>query len=66
MIKDKSQALKTIENISLVSEETAASSQEAAISTDNQMNAIEDMQGIAHEMEILTKELDKKLKKYKI
>lgn len=66
MQNDKNQVLEAIENISSVSQETAASSQQVAATTEGQLNAIEDMNEAAQRLDELVHELDKKLKKYKL
>jgi methyl-accepting chemotaxis protein len=66
MQNDKNDVISAIENISSVSEETAASSEEVAASTESQLKSIEDMKVAAQSLNELVQELDKKLKKYKI
>lgn len=66
MQTDKDQVINAIENISSVSEETAASSQQVAATTEHQLKAIEDMKDASNSMEKLVQELDVHLKKYKI
>lgn len=66
MQDDKNEVISSIENISSVSEETAASSQEVAATTEHQLKAIDDMKVAAHDLDNLVQELDKKLKKYKL
>ncbi len=66
MQNDKNDVISAIENISSVSEETAASSEEVAATTEHQLRAIEDMKTAAQSLDELVQELDKKLKKYKI
>lgn len=66
MQQDKDQVLLAIEYISSVSEETAASSQEVAATTEQQLKAIDDMKEAALGMNDLAHELDKNLKKYKL
>lgn len=66
MQQDKDEVIGAIENISSVSEETAASSQEVAATTEHQLKAIDDMKSAADSLDELVQELDKKLKKYKL
>ena len=66
MQNDKNHVISAIENISAVSEETAASSEEVAATTESQLKAIDDMKVAAQNLDELVRELDKKLKKYKI
>ncbi len=66
MQSDKDDVISAIENISSVSQETAASSQEVAASTEHQLKAFEDMKGGAEDLHKLVKELDSRLKKYKL
>lgn len=66
MQRDKNEVIAAIENISSVSQETAASSEEVAATTENQLKAIDDMKLAADSLNDLVKELDAKLKKYKL
>lgn len=66
MQTEKDHVIKAIENISSVSQETAASSQEVAATTDQQLKEIDDMKTDAERLDELVQELDKKLKKYKL
>jgi methyl-accepting chemotaxis protein len=66
MQADKDEVIAAIENISSVSQETAASSQEVAASTEHQLREIEEMKTAAGQLDELVQELDKKLKKYKL
>ncbi len=66
MQKDKDVVITAIENISSVSQETAASSQQVAATTEHQLKAIEDMKGASVALDELVQELEKKLKKYKL
>ncbi|MCX8130531.1 MAG: methyl-accepting chemotaxis protein [Clostridia bacterium] len=66
MQNDKDEVISAIENISSVSQQTAASSQEVAATTEHQLKAIEDMKHDAESLDMLVQELDKKLKRYKI
>ncbi|HEX2944782.1 MAG TPA: methyl-accepting chemotaxis protein [Clostridia bacterium] len=63
---DKDAVITAIENISSVSEETAASSQQVAATTEQQLKGIDDMKVAAEQLNELVQELDKKLKKFKI
>ncbi len=66
MQQEKDHVIEAIESISSVSEETAASSQEVAATTEHQLKAIEEMKDAALGMNDLVQELDKNLKKYKL
>lgn len=66
MQHDKDSVITAINNISSVSQETAASSEEVAATTEHQLKAIDDMQQDAARLDELVQELDKKLKKYKV
>jgi len=66
MQKDKDDVISSIENISSVSQQTAASSEEVAATTEQQLNAIEEMKESAIHLDGLVQELDKKLKKFKL
>jgi len=66
MQSDKDAVINAIENISSVSEETAASSQQVAATTEQQLKEIDDMKVAAEQLNELVQELDKKLKKFKI
>ena len=66
MQKDRDVVMVAIENISSVSQQTAASSEEVAATTEHQLKAIEDMKGASEDLDELVQELDKKLKKYKL
>ncbi len=66
MQTDKDEVITAIENISSVSQETAASSQEVAATTEQQLKEIDDMNSAAERMNELVQELDKKLKNFKI
>jgi methyl-accepting chemotaxis protein len=66
MQHDKDEVISAIENISSVSEETAASSEEVAATTEHQLKAIDGMKVAADGLNELVKELDSKLKKYKL
>jgi len=66
MQSDKDNVIVAIENISSVSQETAASSEQVAATTEQQLKAIDEMQVAASRLDELVQELDKKLKKYKL
>lgn len=66
MQTDKDDVIVAIENISSVSQETAASSEQVAATTEQQLKAIDEMQIAATRLDELVQELDKKLKKYKL
>lgn len=66
MQEDKNEVISAIENISSVSEQTAASSQEVAATTENQLKTIDDMKLAAQSLDSLVQQLDVKLKKYKL
>lgn len=66
MQSDKDDVIAAIENISSVSQETAASSQEVAATTEHQLKEIDEMKTAAARLDELVQELDKKLKKYKV
>ncbi|HEY5585336.1 MAG TPA: methyl-accepting chemotaxis protein [Ruminiclostridium sp.] len=66
MQDDKSEVISAIENISSVSQQTAASSQEVAATTESQLKTLDDMKIAAQGLDQLVKQLDIKLKKYKL
>ncbi len=66
MQEDKSEVISAIENISSVSQQTAASSEEVAATTENQLKTLEDMKIASESLDQLVKQLDIKLKKYKL
>lgn len=66
MQDDKGEVISAIENISSVSQQTAASSQEVAATTENQLKTLDDMKLAAQSLDQLVKQLDVKLKKYKL
>jgi len=66
MQDDKGEVISAIENISSVSQQTAASSEEVAATTENQLKILEDMKIAAESLDQLVKQLDIKLKKYKL
>ncbi len=66
MQNDKGEVISAIENISSVSQQTAASSEEVAATTENQLKTLDDMKIAAQGLDQLVKQLDLKLKKYKL
>jgi methyl-accepting chemotaxis protein len=66
MEKDKDMVNAAIENISYVSEQTAASSEEVAATTDSQLKIFDNLRVSADQLNDLSIELEKHLKKYKI
>lgn len=66
MQSDKDVVISAIESISSVSQETAASSEEVAATTEQQLKAIDEMQNASADLDTLVRELDEKLKKYKL
>ncbi|OGO80661.1 MAG: chemotaxis protein [Clostridiales bacterium GWC2_40_7] len=66
MQKDRDVVMVAIENISSVSQQTAASSEEVAATTEHQLKAIEDMKSASVDLDQLVQELDAKLKRYKL
>jgi methyl-accepting chemotaxis protein len=66
MEKDKDMVNAAIENISYVSEQTAASSEEVAATTDAQLKIFDNLRMSSKKLNTLTEELDKHLQKYKI
>lgn len=66
MQRDKDSVISAINNISSVSQETAASSEEVAATTEHQLKAIDEMSQDAARLDELVQELDKRLKKYKV
>lgn len=66
MQDDKSEVISAIENISSVSQQTAASSEEVAATTENQLKTLDSMKIASESLDQLVKQLDVKLKKYKL
>ena len=66
MQNDKTEVISVIENISAISEETVAFSGELAVSSEHQLKHINDMNEAASRLNELVKELDYKLRKYKV
>lgn len=66
MQTDKDNVISAIENISSVSQETAASSEQVAATTEAQLKEIDDMKTAAEQLDELVQGLDKNLKKFKL
>lgn len=66
MDKYKDNVLAVIENISSVSQETAACSEEVAATTESQLKLFENLKNVADKLNVLSKDMDKNLNKYKI
>ena len=66
MEENKEQAINSIQYISAVSEETAASSQEVTASTQEQLACIEELSRHADELEKSAKELQNSIFKFKL
>jgi len=66
MQTDKDEVIRAIEHISSVSQETAASSQEMAATTEAQMKAFDELHEASTDLGKLVVELDEKLKRYKL
>ncbi len=66
MEENKEQAINSIQNISAVSEETAASSEEVTASTQEQMASIEDLSVKADELKKDAGELQQSIKQFKL
>ena len=66
MQTDKDEVIRAIEHISSVSQETAASSQEMAATTEAQIKAFDELQEASADLSQLVVELDEKLKHYKL
>ncbi|PYG88858.1 methyl-accepting chemotaxis protein [Ruminiclostridium sufflavum DSM 19573] len=66
MQNDKSEVISSIENISSVSQQTAASSEEVAATTENQLKILDDMKTSAQSLDQLVNQLNLNLKKYKL
>ncbi|HHY25659.1 MAG TPA: chemotaxis protein [Desulfitobacterium dehalogenans] len=60
------EVLNVIENISVVTKEAAASSEEIAAAAGSQVSILEEMNEVALKLDAITQELDVKLKKYKL
>ena len=65
MQEDKDEVIRSIEHISSVSQETAAS-EEMSATTDSQMKAFDELNEASKSLEELVLELDERLKRYKI
>lgn len=66
MQNDKTEVIAAIENISAVSQQTAAFSEEVAVTSEHQLKYIDDMKEASGTLDKLVKELADKLGKYKI
>ena len=66
MDETKEQAINAIQNISAVSEETAASSQEVTASTQEQLSCIEELSRFADELKSASDELQSSVSKFKL
>lgn len=66
MEKDKNKVIASIENISDVSQQTAAGSEEVAATTDAQLKTFEKMRVSANKLGELSSELEKHLNRYKV
>ena len=66
MEENKEQAINAIQNISAVSEETAASSEEVTASTQEQLSSIEELSHYADDLEESAKELQQSISKFKL
>lgn len=66
MQNDKTEVINLIESISAISGETVAFSKELAVSSEHQLEHINDMNESAVKLSDLVKELDSKLRKYKV
>ena len=66
MEENKAHAISSIQNISAVSEETAASSQEVTASTEEQLSAIEELSRFADELRIASEEMQGAIEKFKL
>ncbi len=64
MEKNKEQAINSIQNISAVSEETAASSEEVTASTQEQASAIEELSRFAEELRESSSELQSSIERF--
>ncbi len=66
MQNDKTEVINAIENISAISEDTAAFSTELAVSSEHQLTYINDMNEASVRLNDLVRELNDKLSKYKV
>ncbi len=66
MEENKEQAINAIQNISAVSEETAASSQEVTASTQEQLSSIEELSRFAEELKMASDDLQSAVDKFKL
>jgi methyl-accepting chemotaxis protein len=66
MDEDKDQTTLAIQNISAVSEETAASSEEVTASTQEQLSSIEDLSQFAVDLGELSEQLKASISQFKV
>lgn len=66
MGENKTHAINAIQNISAVSQETAASSEEVTASTEEQLSSIEELSRFADELKSSSEELEKAISKFKL
>ncbi len=66
MQNDKGDVISAIENISSVSQQTAASSEEVAATTENQLKILDEMKSSAQSLDQLVNQLNLNLKNYKL
>lgn len=66
MQKDKDEVIASIEHISSVSQQTAASSQEMRATTETQINSFDELQKASKSLNDLVVDLNNKIKKYKL
>jgi methyl-accepting chemotaxis protein len=66
MDETKNQAINSIQNISAVSEETAASSQEVTASTQEQLSCIEELSRFAEDLKMASDELQNSVARFKL
>jgi methyl-accepting chemotaxis protein len=66
MQKDKDEVIASIEHISSVSQQTAASSQEMRATTETQINSFDELQKASRSLGDLVVDLNNKIKKYKL
>ncbi len=66
MEDNKTYAINSIQNISAVSQETAASSEEVTASTEEQLSSIEELSRFADELKSASEELQRSISKFKL
>lgn len=66
MEENKEQAINSIQNISAVSEETAASSQEVTASTQEQLASIDDLASKAEDLRKAADDLQQNISRFKL